>query len=120
MKNVDTNENKCYIDYVAKNENTKRGGDDLVNEQLLENRIEASGLKKQFIAAKLGISANYFSQKCHNAVDFKTSEVDILCALLGIRTMEEMQAIFFADSVLKNENKEGSDDTNKAEAAENL
>lgn len=76
----------------------------MVNEQLLENRIVASGLKKQFIAARLGISANYFSQKSHNAVDFKTSEVDILCALLGIKTMEEMQEIFFADSVLKNEN----------------
>lgn len=104
MKNVDINENKCYIDYVSENENIKKGGEELVNEQLLEKCIEASGLKKQFIAAKLGISANYFSQKCHNAVDFKTSEVDILCSLLGIRTMEEMQAIFFADSVLKNEN----------------
>lgn len=82
----------------------KRGGEKLVNEQLLEKCIEASGLKKQFIAAKLGISPNYFSQKCHNAVDFKTSEVDILCALLGIKTMEAMQTIFFADSVLKNEN----------------
>lgn len=67
----------------------------MTNTALLEQYIEKSGLKKSFIAEKLGITAYGFALKVSNKNEFKASEITILCELLKIRARDK-EAIFFA------------------------
>lgn len=62
----------------------------------LNDRIQASGLKKGYIAKVLGVADATLARKINNAQDFKASEINTLCDLLGIDTLEEKEAIFFA------------------------
>ena len=62
----------------------------------LNERIQASGLKKYYIASALGVAESTLSRKINNAQEFLASEINALCALLGINTLEEKEAIFFA------------------------
>lgn len=68
----------------------------MTNTAELNKRIEASGLKKSYIAKALGIAVSTLSHKIRNRRDFKASEIDTLCELLGIESLEEKEAIFFA------------------------
>ena len=68
----------------------------MTNTTLLEKRIEASGFKRSYIAKALGLSAYGLKLKIHNTHEFKASEIDALCNLLGITRVEERMAIFFA------------------------
>ena len=61
---------------------------------LLRAKIDASGYKLRYIAAKIGLSYHGFSNKVQNKTDFTASEINGLCELLGIGT-EEMKQIFF-------------------------
>lgn len=65
----------------------------------LQERIELSGLKKSYIAIKLGITPAAFYQKIANKREFKASEIDALCQILGITDLQEKEAIFFAGKV---------------------
>ncbi len=65
----------------------------------LRKRIADSGLKQEFIADKLGLTSYGFSRKRDNLSEFKPSEIDTLCELLHITTLEERFAIFFAREV---------------------
>lgn len=65
----------------------------------LQNRIDESGLKQEFIAKKLGLSSYGFAKKRDNETEFKPSEIEVLCDLLNITSLEERFAIFFAPKV---------------------
>ena len=71
----------------------------MTNTGELNKRIDASGLKKSYIAKVLGIAVSSLSRKIANKQEFKASEIDALCNLLGIETLEEKEAIFFAVKV---------------------
>ena len=64
-----------------------------VNTQLLDEKIEKSGLKISFITDKLGISSTGFSKKRKGIIPFKGAEIYVLCDLL--RISEEEQPIIF-------------------------
>lgn len=67
--------------------------------KMLEEKIRQSGLKKGFIAERLGISRATFRALLNNQAEFKASQIRVLCDLLDIRDEETMMAIFFATSV---------------------
>lgn len=63
--------------------------------------IEKSGLKKGFIASKLGITTYGFQRKVENKSQFKAEEIKILCEVLNITSLKEREKIFFAENVDK-------------------
>ncbi len=65
----------------------------------LQKYIDRSGLKQTFIAERLGLSSYGFARKRDNKSEFLPSEIDILCDLLKIETLEERFAVFFAEKV---------------------
>lgn len=69
-------------------------------ERLLK-AIEQSGLRKGFIASKLGITTYGFQKKVENKSQFKAEEIKILCELLNITSLKEKERIFFAENVDK-------------------
>lgn len=71
----------------------------MTNTQLLRDRILASGLKYQYIAKEMGLSRVGLMNKIENVTEFKTSEVEMLCDILRITSIEERMAIFFAKEV---------------------
>lgn len=62
----------------------------------LENKIKKSGFKKYFIAEQIGIEPYTLTRKINNATEFTASEIDKLCEILKVETLEERQALFFA------------------------
>lgn len=68
----------------------------MTNTDRLELRIQQSGLKKNYIAQVLGITQKTLANKIANRCEFKASEIDALCKLLGITDPVEKEAIFFA------------------------
>lgn len=68
----------------------------MTNTKLLEKRIEESGYRKGHIAKVLGLSTYGLTLKIRNENEFKASEIDALCELLGIESWEDKDAIFFA------------------------
>lgn len=71
----------------------------MTNTQMLLDYIEASGLKRNYIARTLGITTYSLAQKIHNIREFKASEIYTLCRVLGITSPSEMEDIFFANDV---------------------
>lgn len=69
----------------------------MVNTELLNARIEESGYKRAYIASELNITRQSFSSKVNNSTEFMSSEVQKLCRVLGIESLEEKEAIFFAN-----------------------
>lgn len=69
----------------------------MTNTKLLNDKIIESGLKKNFIAEKLGLSYYGFKLKIDNENEFKASEISILCDLLNIKTSSEKESIFFCE-----------------------
>ena len=67
----------------------------MIDTQYLENVIENSGKKKQYLADKIGCSVQALRLKVKGDYDFTTSQVDILCAELGITDLAEKEKIFF-------------------------
>jgi len=59
--------------------------------------IQRSGLKYKYIAEVLGITPYALQRKIDNHNEFKVSEVDSLCDLLGINLVQKDQ-IFFSKS----------------------
>ena len=66
---------------------------------LLKEWIQKSGLKQEFIADKLHLSSYGFARKRDNLSKFDASEIDVLCKLLNIESLEDRFAVFFASSV---------------------
>ena len=69
----------------------------MTNKEKLEQAIRASGLKKAFLADKIGLSAAGFCNCLNNRAEFRASQINTLCDLLGIEDLAEKEAIFFAD-----------------------
>jgi len=63
--------------------------------------IELSGLKKGFIASKLGITTYGLQKKIENKTQFKAEEIAIMCKILKISSLKEKENIFFAQKVDK-------------------
>lgn len=68
----------------------------MTNVELLDAKIKASGKKKCHLAEKLGVSKQGFRNLCCGKSQFRTEQVNIMCAELGITDLEEKEAIFFA------------------------
>ena len=67
----------------------------------LQRIIEESGLKKSFIASKLGLTVYGLQKKVENRSQFKAEEIKILCEILRITSLRERERIFFAGNVDK-------------------
>ena len=70
----------------------------MTNKELLEKAIKAKGVKKAFLAEKIGLSPAGFCNCLNNRAEFKASQINTLCEILGIESLAEKEAIFFADS----------------------
>lgn len=70
----------------------------MTNTKLLEDKIRQSGLKKGYLAERLGISRTTLCTLLRNESEFKTSQIKILCDVLDIKDDETMKAIFFAEN----------------------
>jgi len=68
----------------------------MTNTKLLEKKIEDSGKKIAYLAKKVGLSYAGFRNCVTNKAEFKTSQVDTLCIELGVTSLTEKEAIFFA------------------------
>ena len=68
----------------------------MTNVDLLEEKIRRSGLKKAYIAAKIGVAPNTFSALISNKTEFKASQIRKICDVLGIKDATEIKTIFFA------------------------
>ena len=64
----------------------------------LNDLIDASGLKKSYIAKEMGLSVKGLWRKITNRNEFKSGEIKKLAELLGM-TNEVRDAIFFAGEV---------------------
>ena len=73
----------------------------MTNTTLLEAKITESGLKKSYIAKSIGLTPYGLTLKIRNINEFKASEIDKICILLGIDSPEERCDIFFASKVDK-------------------
>lgn len=67
----------------------------MTNTKMLEAAIALSGLPKNVIAEKIGISRSAFFKKMRNESEFKATEIVKLQELLALTT-EERNQIFFA------------------------
>ena len=77
----------------------------MTNTTLLVQLIRESGLKLSFIAEKLGISRQALHRKIKGLVQFVGPEIKIMCELLHLETWAQIQPVFFADDVSKNDYK---------------
>lgn len=71
----------------------------LTNTQLLDEKIEASGLKVSFIIKNLGISDTAFYKKKKGETPFRVAEMKVISYLLHL-TDEEVEEIFFSKSTV--------------------
>ena len=70
----------------------------MVNTQLLDSRIEQSGLRIGYIVEQLGLSRNGFDKKRKGKTPFRTAEIYVLTDLLKL-TDDDKANIFFAQQV---------------------
>lgn len=70
----------------------------MVNTQLLDMKIEESGLRIGYIIEKIGLSRNGFDKKRKGKTPFRIAEIYVLCDLLRLSDSEKSE-IFFADKV---------------------
>ena len=69
----------------------------MIDVQLLDDFIQQSGLKKSFLAEKLGVSRPTFDAYLKKG-DMKMSQVTILCEVLSIDDPALREAIFFGQN----------------------
>ena len=69
----------------------------MTNKELLEEVIRDKGLKKGFLAQKIGLTPAGFYNCLTNRAEFKASQINTLCELLGIEDLALKEAIFFAE-----------------------
>lgn len=71
----------------------------MTNTKELLQEINKSGLKKSWIAEKIGLSYHGLQKKINNDNEFKASEIMMLCDVLHITSAERREEIFFAHDV---------------------
>lgn len=70
----------------------------MTNSELLKKKIDESGYKRSYIAKAIGLKSRQgLAKKIANETEFTASEINKLCELLKIDSLEERQLIFFAD-----------------------
>lgn len=69
----------------------------MTNTELLEQLIREKGLKKTYLAERVGLTLAGFRNCVTNRAEFRASQIAILCDELGIVTPEQKDAIFFAN-----------------------
>lgn len=70
----------------------------MTNTELLEEKIAESGYKKSYIAKAIGLKSVYgLTKKIRNENEFKAKEINALCDLLNINSLDEKERIFFAN-----------------------
>lgn len=70
----------------------------MVNTQLLDKKIEDSGLYLKFLIDQLGISRNGFDKKRKGKIPFRKAEIYVLRDLLKL-SKEDEKSIFYTDEV---------------------
>ena len=68
----------------------------MTNWELLDKKIEESGLRRAFIYERLGITRSAWSHKRSGRTDFTASQIQTLCEVLHITRLSEKEQIFFA------------------------
>ncbi len=72
----------------------------MTNTAELERIINESGFKKSYIAKAIGLKSTFgLSKKIKNETEFKASEINKLCELLKIDSLERRHEIFFVEKV---------------------
>ena len=79
----------------------------MTNTQMLRQIVRDSGLKYQYIAEKMGLSRFGLMKKIDGENEFKASEIENLCEILKIDSLEQRMQIFFANEVENNSTLEG-------------
>lgn len=70
----------------------------MTNTELLEQKISESGYKKSYLAKAIGLkTTNVLTKKVNNESEFTASEINILCDLLKIESLDEKELIFFTN-----------------------
>ena len=67
----------------------------MTDTNLLKKKIEESGLKLSFIAEKMDLTRQGLYKKVNGITEFTQTEIQILCDLLGIKSLKEKNLIFF-------------------------
>jgi len=67
-----------------------------INSDLLNTKIEESGLKLGYISDTIGISRQALSKKINNKTSFRISEVYVMCDLLHLDA-DDRKKIFFCE-----------------------
>lgn len=67
----------------------------MTNTKELRAVIAETGIKYNFIAEKLGISRYTLQLKIDDSREFKPSEIEELCKILGITSLKERNKLFF-------------------------
>lgn len=70
-----------------------------MNRELLNDKVSASGLKKNHLAKVLGLSRQGLKNKLDGTSDWTRIEIVMLCNALGISDPAERDAIFFGPYV---------------------
>lgn len=68
----------------------------MTNTEELERWIKKSGLKKCYIAEQVGLSRSGLSLKINNHREFRQLEIEKLCKVLHIVSLQDKENIFFA------------------------
>lgn len=66
----------------------------MVDTLYLESLITQAGVKKTYLAEKLGITIQTLRRKITGESDFTTKEADIICTELGVTKLSEKEKIF--------------------------
>lgn len=89
-----------------------KGGEDLVDKNLLRGAIARAGMTQEKLASAIGISQNTLSAKILGRSFFDTEEIDRICDVLSIVDNNEKANIFLAPaSQFRDERTNGADET---------
>lgn len=88
----------CIIKGVGEFDSPKKGGVGMTNTELFELKVKESGKKKGYLAKKCGLSNGGFRNCVINKAEWTASQIVVLCEELGITSLKEKDAIFFAKS----------------------
>lgn len=68
----------------------------MTNWELLEKKIDESGLRRSFVYESVGITRSGWSHKRKIHGDFTQTQIKALCDVLRITRLSEKEQIFFA------------------------
>lgn len=69
--------------------------------ELLEKKIDESGLRRSFVYESVGISRSGWNHKKKSNGDFTQTQIVKLCDVLRITRLSEKEQIFFRQNVAK-------------------